>query len=149
MADRIAVMSDGRVEQVDTPVDLYQRPATTFVADFIGSSNSFTGVRVDGGVDVPRLGVLAGIPVGAIDTPIAALVVRPEDMRLVPEHEACLHGSVIETQFYGGRSTIAVDVDGHDQPVTVTCQGTADVQRGAAVHLGWAPDKGVVLAQRA
>ena len=62
MADRIAVMHDGRVQQVDTPVDLYQQPANTFVADFIGSSNSFTGTRTDDGVDVPGLGVLLGPP---------------------------------------------------------------------------------------
>lgn len=147
MADRIAVMHDGRVQQVDTPVDLYERPATTFVADFIGSSNSFRGVRSPDGVEVTGLGLLPGK--AATDEPAAGevvLMVRPEDVRLVEANEAVLSGSVLDIQFYGGRSTIAVQVAGHDVPVTVTCQGTATVRRGSPAHLAWEPDKGVVLA---
>jgi spermidine/putrescine transport system ATP-binding protein/putrescine transport system ATP-binding protein len=146
MADRIAVMSDGRVEQVDSPVDLYQRPATTFVADFIGTSNAFTGERVDGGVSVAGLGLLPGQVPGGDVTGSAVLVVRPEDVHLVPDTEALLSGVVIDTQFYGGRSTVAVDVPGHESPVTMTCSGTASVARGDHVHLGWSAGKGVVLA---
>jgi spermidine/putrescine transport system ATP-binding protein/putrescine transport system ATP-binding protein len=146
MADRIAVMSAGRVEQVDSPVDLYQRPATVFVADFIGSSNSFVGVRAAGGVDVPGLGLLPGHPVGETSSPQAVLVVRPEDLRLVDDASGLITGTVIETQFYGGRSTIAVEVAGHPGPLTLSCQGTADVMRGTTVHLAWAADRGVVLA---
>lgn len=146
MADRIAVMHDGKVQQVDTPVDLYHQPVNTFVADFIGSSNSFAGTRTDGGVDVPGLGVLPGrggdLALGAA----AVLVVRPEDIALVATGEGHLAGTVLDTQFYGGRSTIAVEVAGHPSPVTVTCQGTARVQRGTEVDLTWTPDRAVVLS---
>ncbi len=148
MADRIAVMSAGRVEQVDSPVDLYQRPATVFVADFIGSSNTFAGMRTADGVDVAGLGMLPGQPVGTTDTTEAVLVVRPEDLRLVDAADSLLHGVVLDTQFYGGRSTIAIEVVGHDAPVTLSCQGTAGVGRGTAVHLAWAAERGVVLAPR-
>ena len=88
MADRIAVMSDGRVEQVDSPVDLYQRPATTFVADFIGTSNAFAGDGIDGGASVAGLGVLPGHPSTDAVAGAAVLVVRPEDVRLVEAGEA-------------------------------------------------------------
>ncbi len=127
MADRIAVMHDGRVQQVDTPVDLYHQPANTFVADFIGSSNSFAGTRTDDGVDVPGLGVLPGRAGDIAPGDAAVLVVRPEDISLVAAGEGRLAGTVLDTQFYGGRSTIAVEVAGHASPVTVTCQGTAHV----------------------
>jgi spermidine/putrescine ABC transporter ATP-binding subunit len=149
MADRIAVMHDGRVQQVDTPVDLYHRPANTFVADFIGSSNSFAGTRTDEGVDVPGLGNLPG-RVGDLPTGAAAvLVVRPEDISLVTAGEGRLAGTVLDTQFYGGRSTIAVEVAGHASPVTVTCQGTAHVRRGTEVDLAWAAERAVVLSAQA
>jgi spermidine/putrescine transport system ATP-binding protein/putrescine transport system ATP-binding protein len=149
MADRIAVMHDGLVQQVDTPVDLYQRPANAFVADFIGSSNSFAGTRTADGVDVPGLGVLQGHVAGQEPGTAAVLVVRPEDIQLVSPEQSLLSGTVLETQFYGGRSTIAVLVAGHDDPVTVTCQGTASVRRGTAVHLAWPTDKAVILDARA
>ena len=146
MADRIAVMSQGRVEQLDTPVDLYQRPATTFVADFIGSSNAFRGERTTQGVSVPGLGDLPGIRVGEEQPGPAVLVVRPEDIQLVDDGPALLRGTVIETQFFGGRSTVAIDVDGHDAPVRATSPGASALQRGSDVRLTWAADKGVVLS---
>jgi spermidine/putrescine transport system ATP-binding protein/putrescine transport system ATP-binding protein len=148
MADRIAVMHDGRVQQVDTPVDLYQQPANTFVADFIGSSNSFEGTRTSDGVEVPGLGVLLGRAGDLPPGDAAVLVIRPEDISLVGAGEGRLTGTVIDTQFYGGRSTIAVEVAGHGSPVTVTCQGTALVRRGTDVELAWAPDRAVVLSAR-
>ncbi len=149
MADRIAVMHDGRVQQVDSPVDLYERPVNTFVADFIGSSNSFRGVATASGVDVPGLGVLPGTATDSERTDsVVVLVVRPEDMLLVDAGRALLSGSVLDTQFYGGRSTISVQVPGHPDPITATCQGTATVRRGAEAHLAWSADKGVVLAAR-
>ena len=119
MADRIAVMHDGRVQQVDTPVDLYQQPANTFVADFIGSSNSFTGTRTDDGRR--RAGARgpartlrrhrAGRGGGAGDPPRGHSASSPRV-------EGRLTGTVLDTQFYGGRSTIAVDITGHASPVT-------------------------------
>jgi ABC-type Fe3+/spermidine/putrescine transport system ATPase subunit len=145
MADRIAVMHDGRVQQVDTPVDLYQQPANTFVADFIGSSNSFTGTRTDDGVDVPGLGVLLGRASDIAPGEESVLVIRPEDLSLVAAGEGRLTGTVLDTQFYGGRSTIAVDITGHASPVTITAQGTAPVHRGTVVDLSWAADRAVIL----
>ncbi len=145
MADRIAVMSNGRVQQTDTPVDLYQRPGNMFVADFIGSSNAFRGSAAADGVLVPGLGLLPGTPVGSPASGDVHLVVRPEDTRLVGEQGALLSGVVMETQFYGGTSTIAVRVPGHDSPIVVTCQGTADVVRDTPVHLSWSPAKAVIL----
>lgn len=80
MSDRIAVMHDGRVVQVGTPEDIYERPATRFVAEFIGTSNFLTG-KADGSVlTVAGLGAVP-LPVGAF-TGEAHLAVRPEHVRL-------------------------------------------------------------------
>jgi spermidine/putrescine transport system ATP-binding protein/putrescine transport system ATP-binding protein len=76
----------------------------------------------------------------------AVLVVRPEDVRLVDVGASLLGGVVLDTQFYGGRSTVSIEVVGHAQPVTMTCPGTAPVGRGDHVHVAWPADKGVVLA---
>lgn len=114
MADRIAVMAEGRVQQVASPLEMYRRPANLFVADFIGTSNLLRG-RVDGGV----------------------VVVRPEDVRLTPGTGGSLDGVVADVQFKGGSSHVAVDVPGLDKPFLVAIGGATDVQRGTAVALSW------------
>jgi thiamine transport system ATP-binding protein len=63
VSDRVAVMHDGRIEQVGSPQDVYRRPATEFVARFVGENNVFTGQVVEtdaGGSDEPRIGVAVG-----------------------------------------------------------------------------------------
>ncbi|MFF4410957.1 ATP-binding cassette domain-containing protein [Streptosporangium sp. NPDC001559] len=81
LADRIAVLSAGRVEQVDAPVTLYERPATPFVAGFVGANNLFTGTACAGGLTCEGIGVLAG-PDGLPEGAAALLAVRPERVRL-------------------------------------------------------------------
>jgi len=145
MADRIAVMGSGKVQQVDSPIDLYQRPATRFVADFIGTSNQFGGTAVEGGVLVNGV-VLPGHPTGPAVSGPAVLMVRPEDTRLVDAGSALVSGTVLDTQFYGGVSTVAVAVEGHESPVLHTRPGAPEAERGASVHLAWDAAKAVVLA---
>ncbi|MFJ9896772.1 ABC transporter ATP-binding protein [Streptomyces sp. NPDC091280] len=80
MSDRIAVMHGGRVVQVGTPEDIYERPATRFVAEFIGTSNFLTG-KADGAVlAVDGLGTVP-LPTGAF-TGTAHLAVRPEHVHI-------------------------------------------------------------------
>lgn len=114
MADRIAVMAEGRVQQVASPLEMYRRPANLFVADFVGTSNLLRG-RVEAGV----------------------VVVRPEDVRLAPGTGGTLDGVVADVQFKGGSSHVAVDVAALDKPFLVAIAGATDVQRGTAVALSW------------
>jgi putative spermidine/putrescine transport system ATP-binding protein len=86
IADRIAVMKDGVLQQVDTPAALYARPQTLFVADFIGTMNLIPAAALPGGAGLaagpwrfPLLG--RGLPEGASVT----LAVRPEDLVMSPE----------------------------------------------------------------
>jgi len=99
MADQIVVMGDSRVQQVGSPTEIYRNPANRFVADFIGTSNllpatmkSGTGVVVDG-----RPVRVSDLPVGLGDGAAVTLLVRPEEMRILPpdsEGENRLPGTV-------------------------------------------------------
>jgi ABC-type Fe3+/spermidine/putrescine transport system ATPase subunit len=118
MADRIAVLSDGSVEQVDSPAELYERPSTRFVAEFIGSTNL---IERDG----------------------RTVSVRPERIEVVRagriESATCLAGTIADVQFYGGMSHVLVDVPGRRRPIIATVVGSTDFTRGDAVTAAWDP----------
>ncbi|CAN5824474.1 ABC transporter ATP-binding protein [soil metagenome] len=150
MADRIAVMQGGRVQQVDAPVDLYERPRTLFVADFIGSNNIFAGRATADGVEVPGLGLLPAEAVAAASGTPVHLAVRPEHIEVRADDLASgglLRGRVLDTQFYGGMSTLAVRVPGYGHPVLVTQPGASRIERDTEVGLTWEPSRAVVLTE--
>ncbi|MGH3001954.1 MAG: ABC transporter ATP-binding protein [Gaiellaceae bacterium] len=139
MADRIAVMNDGRIEQLDTPETIYRRPATRFVADFIGDSNFFAAT-VEGEVaqlaDDSRLPCRGGR--GA-----ATVMVRPESIRLGEEG---LRGTVVQTSFLGKHVRVAVETRASEAPVVVALHdGSALPQVGDEIRVTWAAADGVVL----
>ncbi|MDX6744780.1 ABC transporter ATP-binding protein [Actinocorallia sp. A-T 12471] len=144
LADRIAVLNDGGVEQIDAPVDLYERPRTRFTADFVGANNLFHGTLTDGGVAVPGVGVLpCEVPKDAPTGGPADLAIRPE--HLVLGDSGTLSGTVVDSSFFGGRSRVAVAVEGLERPVEVSAAGAAPVTQGAEVRLGWEPGKAVLV----
>jgi spermidine/putrescine transport system ATP-binding protein/putrescine transport system ATP-binding protein len=137
MADRVAVMSDGLVQQVASPQELYRAPANRFVAEFIGRSNLFEGEAVAGGLTTAGT-TLPGHGAGRF------LVVRPEDVFVSGrgvQGAAVLTGRVLETQFSGGGTVVAVAPDriptASGQPVVVTQPGFTSLQRGDEVDLSW------------
>ena len=110
MADRIVVMDQGVVAQIGTPEEIYRRPATAFVADFIGNMNFLPGQVVEGGV---RLGaqVLCCATGEHLTGTAVTVAIRPEDV--VPAAGAagnCLEGTVLEVEFLGAflRMTLAL-----------------------------------------
>ncbi|OOB90002.1 ABC transporter ATP-binding protein [Rathayibacter sp. VKM Ac-2630] len=110
VADRVAVMSAGRIEQLGAPEELYTRPRTAFVAHFIGLSNVVPGVVADGAVEV--LGVR--LPLVDATTPDGAVeaFLRPEDVELVAEGSASTLGAVVVASSFLGpvrRSTVRTD----------------------------------------
>ncbi|MBU2665995.1 ABC transporter ATP-binding protein [Actinoplanes bogorensis] len=139
MADRIAVLNHGAVEQIADPVTLYGSPATHFVADFIGANNFFSGTAVDDGLSTEVFGFLPAR--GGVTGP-ALLAVRPEQVSLTGD---LLTGRVLDVSFYGGLSRVAVLVAGHDTPVLVHQHGAPRVAAGDAVKLGWAAEDAVVV----
>jgi spermidine/putrescine transport system ATP-binding protein len=152
MSDRIAVMNRGRVEQVDTPEEVYERPATTFVAGFIGVSNLMPAtvsgpgqVKLDQGatVSTPVDGLSAGERCHA--------VVRPEKLQIDLADGAAANGrprveGVVESSLYLGTATqIAVDL-GEGTRMTVLVPNADEELRqklpggGARVALSWEPE---------
>ena len=96
LADRVALMLDGRLEQIGTPRELYEQPASLAVARFFGTANAFDGV-VSGGCWTGALGEVA---VQAEDGP-GVLVVRQEAVRLVGPGQPGLDGVVVRTSYAG------------------------------------------------
>jgi ABC-type Fe3+/spermidine/putrescine transport system ATPase subunit len=100
LSDRIAVLSQGRIEQVGRPADIYERPASTFVADFIGNANIFDCVSLDDedGMTHVRLGetsVLKAAWPAPQDGP-AKLLVRPEHLRILGSSDAAPGDNLVE-----------------------------------------------------
>ncbi len=120
MADRVALMREGRLEQFDTPEALYSRPASTFVAGFIGAP-PMNILKV---ADLGRHG--AHLPEGHL----AGL--RPEDITIAPSG---LPGRVHGVEYFGADSILSVDIGGPH--VAVRLQGRPALGPGDAVHLGW------------
>jgi len=133
MADRIAVLRDGHLEQLATPQELYAQPATRFVAAFIGSANLLDGTATTAGVEVPGVGEVPARHAFSAGVPATA-VVRPEDVELVPDAAtAALVGTVVDTYFMGGASTISVEVGGVATPILASVHGASRLSRGDAV----------------
>ena len=128
IADRVGVMNKGRLEQLDSPTVIYSRPATPFVAEFVGLTNRLAGVVKDGEVEVRG----TRLPLVQPDTPggPAIALVRPEAVALAADSGGApgpLTGSVIAVSFLGATSRVTVDLG----DVTVLAQlPTSD----AAVH---------------
>lgn len=101
LSDRVAVLSNGRIAQVDTPLRLYDAPRTRFIADFVGQSNIFEVKQAGSGVaEVPDLGLaLEAVPEGA-----TAISLRPERVQLGGDANAgsvVLTGTVEDVAFFG------------------------------------------------
>ena len=156
MSTRIAVMSNGRVQQIGTPSEIYYRPSSRFVADFIGESN-FLEVDVEG-VGVARLADGRAVPCAANGWhggSRATLMVRPESIHVGnPEDapEASLRGRIVQTSFLGSQTRVAVSCDAVELPVTASKFGreriaARDLTPDREVALWWDPDDGVLLPE--
>ncbi|MBE9555064.1 MAG: ABC transporter ATP-binding protein, partial [Proteobacteria bacterium] len=156
MADRIAVMSDGKVRQVDTPEHLYEAPTSREVAAFIGSMNFLNGTveGVEGGsvtVDAGPLGKLRVSPPGdgAPSHGDAVTVgIRPEKLTLgdapPPGGANCIKGRLTAASYLGERNHFFVSVDGVEDPISVASQNSTPVDHkgwieGSEVWLTWEP----------
>ena len=136
MSDTIIVMSDGSIQQIGTPESIYNEPKNTFVADFIGESNIFTGVMSKDG-----LVRFCGKPFPCLDggfekdEPID-VVVRPEDVQIVAPENGQLKGKVTSVIFKGMHYQILVQCGRYE----IEIQSTAAPEVGALVGLCVQPD---------
>jgi len=120
MSDTIVVMSDGRIQQIGTPTDIYNEPKNAFVADFIGESNIVDGImREDFKV------TFSGHTFECVDKGFAKnepvdVVVRPEDVDIVPLEKGMLQGLITSVTFMGVHYEIIVDINGFKWMIQTT-----------------------------
>jgi len=157
MSDRIAVMHRGRIEQVGAPEDLYDRPATAFVAGFIGTTNLLTGTieQVGPGFAVTRFPTGDTCRVAAAgrrpgDT--VQVSIRPEAISMTagaPEGAGGLAGIVSQVAYLGASVQYQVRTAG-DLGLTVLAPKASDrYDVGDAVHLDWRTADALILGERA
>jgi putative spermidine/putrescine transport system ATP-binding protein len=131
MSDRLAVMNSGRIEQIGTPAEVYETPATSFVAGFVGVSNTLSG-------EAAR--AVTGSPV--------TITVRPEKIRMLDPseqpapHEVSLTGRVTEVVYLGAHTRFVVELDHGGQLVVLRQNLTQSSMealevRGKPVRLAW------------
>ncbi len=161
MSDRLAVMNGGRIEQLGAPRDLYERPATRFVADFLGTSNILSGrLERDGeswglGGLGPGERVLIDRADGLVAGQEVEVVVRPEKMALAdaasepPARHSALRCKVEEIVYLGTSTSYSVVTDG-GATVSVYRQNVAaapgeEIAQGQVGWLSWPPEHSYVL----
>ena len=112
MSDTVVVMNEGRIQQIGTPQDIYNEPKNAFVADFIGESNIIDGImRQDGVVEIFNRKFQC-LDKGFGKDEAVDVVIRPEDVDIVPEAEGQLKGTVTSVTFKGMQYDIIVDFYG-------------------------------------
>jgi spermidine/putrescine transport system ATP-binding protein len=149
MADQIAVMNSGRIEQLGTPTKLYETPATAYVASFLGVSNLIPGTV--SGADTVQL--RSGPEVRVRREAIAgrsgdvAVGIRPEKIELGTGHPNALEGKIVEQAYVGVATQYIVETA--CGRLTVYRQNAAPGLNGAAsgehLTLSWSPDSTFVV----
>jgi putative spermidine/putrescine transport system ATP-binding protein len=147
MSDRVGVMRAGRLEQLAEPAELYSRPATAFVAEFIGTMNRLPAELGGGGTTVTVLGATVPAQEGAPDSgPVDALI-RPESLTVAAAEDG--NGIVTHRTFLGAVSRVAVRLSGDTEvAVDVSSAIALEMTPGTAVQVGL-PATPVLVAARA
>ena len=119
MSDKIVVLSEGRIQQIGTPEDIYNEPQNAFVADFIGESNIFKGIMT-GHMKVRFCG---GEFIGMDDVPEGTLVdvvVRPEDVIIIKPEDGIVEGEVVSVIFKGMHYEVTVESGKYEMVIRTT-----------------------------
>jgi ABC-type Fe3+/spermidine/putrescine transport system ATPase subunit len=133
--DKFVVMSEGRMQQIGTPEDIYNEPKNAFVADFIGESNIFTGIMTD------KLKVrFCGAEFACVDDVehgrLVEVVVRPEDVEITTPENGAITGTVTSVVFKGVHYEITVESGKNE----IVIQSTKTAAVGSQVGLNVEPD---------
>src|SRR6204780_4015581 len=135
MADRVGVMSQGKLEQIAAPDELYKQPATAFVAEFVGVMNRLPGSLGSDGRSVTVLGSTVPVQDGGPASGPVAVLVRPENLTVAPAEGG--NGIVFLRTFLGATSRITVLLSGDLQVlVDVPSTHAAAMPPGASVQVG-------------
>ena len=132
MASRVAVMHQGRLAQIGAPAEIYERPNSRFVADFVGAVNLFEGDAMPGSSEG------------------CAVAVRPENLRLSAHRPDgfSLAATVASISYQGGQSTVHLETAaGQKLRAHLSSAAAVGFVRGQSVWASWAPEDGVVLKE--
>ncbi|MDO5041513.1 MAG: ABC transporter ATP-binding protein [Peptoniphilus sp.] len=135
MSDTIVVMNYGKIQQIGTPIDIYNEPENAFVADFIGESNIIDGTMVEDYKVRFLEHDFKCVDKGFENNENVDIVIRPEDVQLVKENGA-LKGTVISNIFKGVHYEMEVDIDGY----VMLIQSTQSSEVGEEVEMIIEPD---------
>jgi putative spermidine/putrescine transport system ATP-binding protein len=137
LGDRVGVMSAGRLEQIAPPTELYDRPKTAFVAEFVGLTNRLSGEARDGTVDL--LGQQIPLLEGSAGPGRVTALVRPESVEVTPEEGAPSH--VLAVSFLGALCRVQMEVPGGELVVAqVSATEAAGLTPGTAVRVKVLPN---------
>ncbi len=120
MSDRIIVMNQGLIQQIGTPIDIYNEPQNAFVADFIGDSNILEGIMIEDKKVVMGNVLFHCVDEGFGENELVDVVIRPEDVELVAEDAGLLNGVVKSILFKGVHYEMKVEANGFDWMVHST-----------------------------
>ena len=136
MSDIVVVMANGQIQQIGSPTDIYNEPENAFVADFIGESNIVDGIMLDD-YKVRFSGhTFECVDAGFGKKEAVDVVVRPEDVDVVPVEKGMLEGTVTSVTFKGVHWEIIVDIGGFKWMI----QTTDFVAEGAHIGLFIEPE---------
>lgn len=136
MSDTVVVMDNGKIQQIGTPKDIYNEPQNAFVADFIGESNILDGIMRDDFVAEFSGHTFECLDKGFEKNEAVDVVVRPEDVDIVPPEKGMLTGMVTSVTFLGVHYEIIVDIGGFKWMI----QTTDEAFEGDTVGLYIEPD---------
>ena len=136
MSDTVVVMNEGKVQQIGTPIDIYNEPQNAFVADFIGESNILDGVMKSDYVASFSGKTFTCVDAGFAPNEDVDIVVRPEDVDIVKPDAGMLRGVVTSVTFLGVHFEIIVDIGGFKWMI----QTTDEHKEGEDVGLYIEPD---------
>jgi putative spermidine/putrescine transport system ATP-binding protein len=141
ISDRVVVMEAGRVTQIDEPHRLYEHPQTRFISSFVGKANLLEG-RVTATGPWATVNVGGNVPLevqapGVSEGDAVVLSLRPEKIRLVPEAQGRIGGTVHERFFLGSQWLYQVLTAAGKLAVVCPNDGTAPAEEGSNVGLDW------------
>ncbi|HEY9577657.1 MAG TPA: ABC transporter ATP-binding protein [Pseudobacillus sp.] len=154
MSDRIIIMNDGIIEQIGSPTEIYERPKTKFIADFIGETNLFEGTvtRMDDQyvfLDCASQEIKVCHEFGSNVSDRVCVAVRPEKIRVLtaPEKDMTVVRGVFQEKIYVGSVTKLIFTLPDGQPITVneTEESRKTMETGEQFYVGWHPQDSVLL----
>lgn len=134
MSDKVVVMNDGEIQQIGTPIDIYNEPVNAFVADFIGESNILDGIMLrDWLVRFARHDFVCVDSGFGSNRPVD-VVVRPEDVIVVSKEKGMITGTVTSVTFKGVHFEIIVDVQGFKWMIQSTKESRVGEEIGMVIE---------------